>query len=191
MDFYAAIDRRAQRALNATALRFAAYLRPHISSPAPAAFEHRQAVEQLRLEQTLSSKLFGRIYTCHWRWASPADFGEQDWRIALRFQGWHQAHRKAAFVGAPDTVCDVFNTNDVVLQLCTALDIGGLVIDYRAAHRRCSISLRPNYGDYIWLLIPPLKYVRQPNMAEVESTALLIYELSRLCLRSASPPVPG
>ncbi|HBO7171445.1 TPA: hypothetical protein L4935_000301 [Pseudomonas aeruginosa] len=190
MDLYAAVDRRAQLALNVTAQRFSAYLRS-CSDEAPVGFENRLAAERLRLEQTLSSKLFGRIYTCWWRWTTPADFGERDMRIALRFKGWRRAHRRAVFVGAPGFACDIFNASDVVLQLCAALDIGGLAIDYRAAQRRCRLSLRPNYGDYIWLLIPPVKYVRQPNAAEVDSTALLIHELSRLCRRGAAPPMPG
>jgi len=190
MDFYTAIDRRAQQALNATVQRFSAYLKPRGDTRAPAEFENRLAAEQLCLEQTLSSKLFGRIYTCWWRWTTSADFGEQDMRIALRFQGWRRANRKATFVGAPDVVCVAFNRTDVIGQLCTALDIGALVIDYRAAQRRCSFALRPSYGDYIWLLIPPMKYVRQPSAAEVDGTVMLIHELSRLCRRNASP-VPG
>ncbi|AZD86862.1 hypothetical protein M5C90_24435 [Pseudomonas chlororaphis subsp. piscium] len=184
MDFFSAIDRHAQKALGDTATRFEAYIKHRSSGRHLEGYDHKLAAERLVLEQTLSSKLFGRIYTCNWRWQVPVDLGEQAMHLRLRYLGWRMASRKPAFVGhCPAPLLEVLNSSEVLLALCTAMDLGGITIDYRAPDKHYVVTLRPNYGDFVWLLIPPLRYVRQPSVAEVGSTVLLIHELSLVLKR--------
>ncbi|WP_025806340.1 hypothetical protein [Pseudomonas chlororaphis] len=186
MDFFSAIDRHAQKALGETATRFKAYIRHRSGGHHLEGYGHKLAAKNLILEQTLSSKLFGRIYTCNWRWQVPVDLGEQDMHLHLRYLGWRMASRKPAFVGrCPVTLLEVLNSNEVLRGLCAAMDLGGITIDYRVPDKHYEVTLRPNYGDFVWLLIPPMKYVRQPSVAEVGSTVLLIHELSLVLKRWA------
>lgn len=184
MDLYSVIDRHAQKALQATAACFGAYLRHrdgggHLCLEG---YEHKLAASNLVLAQQLSSKLFGRVYSCGWHWQVPVDLGERSMRIRLSYLGWRLENRRAAFVGdgCPQPILDALNAHDELLSLCVAMDLAGITIRYHPQSKRCDLSLQPNYGYFIWLLIPPVKYVRQPTPTEVDSTVLIIDELSRL-----------
>ncbi|WP_430447596.1 MAG: hypothetical protein ACQZ2J_11155 [Pseudomonas piscis] len=192
MNLYAAIDRHAQLALKGTAQRFSAYLQPRDSNR-PYCLEshgHKLAADDLSLQQQLASKLFGRIYSLSWQWHVPMELGRRSMHIRLNYRGWRQRNRQAAFVGkdCPLSLLAALNRSPVLLPLCLAMELGGLEIHYRAQERRCDVLLRPNYGDFVWLLMPPLKYIRQPSQAEVDSTMLLIHELSTLLRHHLEPP---
>lgn len=192
MNLYAAIDRRALQALQCTAGRFGAYLK-HRSSDQPNCLEshgHNLAADDLSLRQQLSSKLFGRIYSLSWSWNVPMSLGRNSMDIHLTYRGWRRQTRQALFVSknCPTQLLDLLNHSEVLRPLCLAMELGGLEIRYRAQERCCAVILRPNYGDFIWLLMPPLKYIRQPSEAEVDSTMLLIHELSILLRNSTKEP---
>ncbi|NBF01739.1 hypothetical protein GV819_05495 [Pseudomonas sp. Fl5BN2] len=195
MNLYAAIDRHAQQALQCTAGRFDAYLKQRCSEQ-PYCLEshgHKLAADNLSLRQQLASKLFGRIYSLSWNWSVPMDLGQCSMDIHLAYRGWRRKTRQALFVGknCPPRMLDMLNHSEVLRPLCLAMELGGLEIRYRAQERRCEAMLRPNYGDFIWLLMPPLKYIRQPSVAEVDSTMLLIHELSTLLRNSIEKPLRG
>lgn len=193
MNLYAAIDRHALQALQGTARCFDAYLKQR-QSPRPYCLEshgHKLAADDLSLQQQLASKLLGRVYSLHWIWSVPMDLGQSAMNIQLRYRGWRRDRRQALFVGkeCPEQLLKALNRNPVLLPLCLAMDVGGISIRYRTDERCCEVVLRPNYGDFIWLLLPPLKYMRQPSAAEVDSTMLLIHELSTLLRNSGAEPL--
>lgn len=182
MDLYSIIDRRAQQMLRDTVSRFDAYIGPDANEGERevAGLDHRLAADDLVLEHRLSSKLIGRIYTCRWRWKVAVDLGTTSTVIRLRYRGWKPSNRTAGFVGPAHSsaLCEQLNASAVLLPLCMAMELGELSIHYHATEHCCEVVLRPNYGDFVWMLIPPVKYGRQPTPAEVDSTVLLIHEIS-------------
>ncbi|MNH43230.1 hypothetical protein D3C79_1050810 [compost metagenome] len=66
------------------------------------------------------------------------------------------------------------------------MELGGLCIRYHAVAKTCEVELSPNYGDFVWMLIPPVKYGRQPTPAEVDSTVLLIQHISLIVQATSS-----
>ncbi|MED0669700.1 hypothetical protein P4S95_05615 [Aneurinibacillus aneurinilyticus] len=52
-------------------------------------------------------------------------------------------------------------------------------IKYVEEKQSWCVEMRPNYGDFIWILLPPVFYSRRPNKKEVESTIQLIAQLSK------------
>ncbi|HCF2456887.1 TPA: hypothetical protein NIA41_000442 [Pseudomonas aeruginosa] len=192
MDLYAVVARHALRSLQQTARCFSEYLRGESMGPLRIdGFEHRLAAQQLGLWQTVSSKLFGRVYSCQWRWLVAVDCGAQSMSFRLRFRGWRAANRMASFEGTPCAALELLNSSGTVLELCAAMDVAELEVRYVPDERCWRFHMRPSYGDYVWLLIPPVKYVRHPNAAEVDSTMLLIHELSLLCRRAVAGREPG
>lgn len=181
MDLYAVIDRRAQQTLCDTVTRFGQYMGHEAddTTRAVSGRDHRLAAQELVLEHRLSSKLIGRIYTSRWRWKVAVDLGDSAMTVRLRYQGWKPSSRTAKFVGPVHSLALLARLNAcaVVLPLCTAMELGGLSIHYRPADKACEVVLNPNYGDFIWMLIPPVKYARQPTPAEVDSTMLLIQHI--------------
>ena len=195
MDLYSIIDRRAQQMLRDTVSRFDPYM-AHDGGEgvrAVSGLDHRLAADDLVLEHRLSSKLIGRIYTCRWRWRVAVDLGAVSQVIRLRYRGWKPSSRTASFVGqrGNSALCDQLNASAVVLPLCTAMELGGLSIHYHAAEKTCEVVLSPNYGDFVWMLIPPVKYGRQPTPAEVDSTVLLIQQLSLILHASRCQALAG
>ncbi|MCW2271548.1 hypothetical protein D3C77_14950 [compost metagenome] len=184
MDLYSIIDRRAQQMLRDTVSRFAPYMAHDVadSERAVSVLDHRLGADDLVLEHRLSSKVIGRIYTCRWRWKVAVDLGATAMMIRLRYRGWKPSTRTASFVvdRGRQAVCDRLNASAVVLPLCMAMELGGLSIHYHPADKTCEVVLSPNYGDFVWMLIPPVKYGRQPTPAEVDSTVLLIQQISLL-----------
>ncbi|MDD2058564.1 hypothetical protein N5D52_21800 [Pseudomonas sp. GD03860] len=181
MDLYSIIDRRAQQMLRDTVSRFGQYMAQDVGDGlrAVSGLDHRLAADDLVLEHRLSSKVIGRIYTCRWRWKVAVDLGPTAMRIHLRYRGWKPSSRTASFVGDRNStaLCDPLNASAVVLPLCKAMELGGLSIHYHPTDKTCEVVLSPNYGDFVWMLIPPVKYGRQPTPAEVDSTVLLIHHI--------------
>ncbi|WP_442112107.1 hypothetical protein [Pseudomonas sp. NUPR-001] len=190
MDLYSVIDRRAQHMLQDTVSRFGEYMAPEAAGSARAVLgvDHRLAADGLVLEHRLSSKLIGRIYTCRWRWKVAVDLGGTPLTLRLNYRGWKPSTRTAKFVGPSDcsALLQQLNSHAVLLPLCVAMELGGLSIQYHPAEKCCEVVLTPNYGDFVWMLLPPVKYARQPTPAEVDSTVMLIQHLS-LLLHASTP----
>ncbi|QYX48735.1 hypothetical protein K3F43_04310 [Pseudomonas tussilaginis] len=190
MDLYSIIDRRAQQMLRDTVSRFDQYMGYDGAEGvrAVSALDHCLAANDLVLEHRLSSKVIGRIYTCRWRWKVAVDLGAASMVIRLRYRGWKPSSRTASFVGNPGSrgLRDQLSASAVVLPLCVAMELGGLCIRYHAVDKTCEVELSPNYGDFVWMLIPPVKYGRQPTPAEVDSTVLLIQHISLIVQATSS-----
>ncbi len=182
MDLYSVIDRRAEQTLRDTVSRFDQYMGHDVAIGARtvSGIDHRLAADDLVLEHRLSSKVIGRIYTCRWRWKVAADLGPTAMTIRLDYRGWKPSSRTAKFVGPAISASlrDPLNGSDVWLPLCAAMELGGLSIHYHPADKACEGVRTPNYGDFVGMLIPPVKYARQPTAAEVDSTVLLIQQIS-------------
>lgn len=184
MDLYSVVDKRAMAFLRNTADRFE-FFRWAVGSDGVLNFSEtglQSSVSDLTLAFRLSSKLVGRVYSFEWRWGVPADFGDEARKVTLKFDGWKRKTRKTRFDGGESSgdLASKLNDSEKIISLCSAMELIGLEINYRPDAKVCEVVCYPSYGDYIWLLIPPVRYASHPTNAEIDGTILLIEELSRL-----------
>ncbi|MGM9986258.1 MAG: hypothetical protein ACI35O_03415, partial [Bacillaceae bacterium] len=51
-------------------------------------------------------------------------------------------------------------------QIKSAIDFEKLELRYNEQKSAWEVTIWPNFGDYIWILIPPVRYYRKPLQAE-------------------------
>lgn len=183
MDLYSVVDRRAKSFLSDTAKKFTAFQWHELSGGVATVLNPGldARIFDLKLLQVVSSKLVGRIYSFKWQWCVSTDLGCEQKIAKLKFSGWKNSSRSARFEGAASSadLVSKLNESDTVLSLCLAMDVVALEVKYNADSKVCEVKCLPSYGDYIWLLIPPLRYASHPTPAEIEGTILLVEEVSK------------
>ncbi|WNF03460.1 hypothetical protein [Brevibacillus borstelensis] len=72
------------------------------------------------------------------------------------------------------------NQDKRIKELCNSIDYELLELRYSSREQRWKVEMRPNYGDFIWILLPPVKYARKPKPQEIQDTMSLIKRLAKL-----------
>lgn len=181
MGLYTVIDHRAFRALHTIATGFQPFAA--IQSMISNQVELNGAklgVEQLRASYKIINKWMGRVYIYTWSWSLHDDSPQEDIVIKCKYSGKMGGKRTVRFVSKQQTpLLDALNQDKQIMQLCHSVDYESIELRYSRPDQCWHIEMRPNYGDYIWILLPPVRYVRKPKQEEMEDTMQLIKKLAR------------
>jgi len=141
--------------------------------------------EQLNLYKLYTSykiinKWMGRIYIFGIRGVINCPTGCNDFTISLKYKG--KMRDKNPLFQSQDnaSLADRLNKDKELIEICKTIDFEKLVIKYLEKHKHWEIEMMPNFGDFIWMLIPPLRYMRRPNNVEIESINKLMRKMSNI-----------
>ncbi len=180
MGIYAAIDNRAWKMLNIVANEFQSFTPISSVSANRIVFDgSKLGVERLTASYNLINKWMGRVYIYTWTWSLPDDKPVQDMTIRLTYAGKLNGNRKEIrFVSKQATpLLDRLNSDKLIDELCNEVDYERVELRYSIAEKMWHVQMRPNYGDFIWILLPPVKYARRPKTSETTSTMNLMKQL--------------
>ncbi|RNB84533.1 hypothetical protein EDM56_20690 [Brevibacillus fluminis] len=175
MGLYTVIDQRAFRVLRSVATDFepfapidaASHNRIHLDG-------HKLGVDGLEASYRIINKWMGRVYVYTWKWSLPDDSVQSDIVIKCKYSG-KMGSRVAQFVSKQDSaLLQRLNRDKEILALCNAIDYEAIELRYSREERRWHVEMKPNYGDFIWILFPPVRYARKPKQQEMDDTMRLI-----------------
>ncbi|MFS0784337.1 hypothetical protein [Bacillus sp. 1P06AnD] len=127
------------------------------------------------------NKWMGRIYILQWHFSMKSSHQFEDQLITLSYSG----KKRGKVDGFPSfrskqnhSLCMELNKDKELLAICKLGDYEKLSLSYSKKENRWTVQLWPNYGEFIWILIPPIRYYRKPEAKEVEQTKQLFNKLA-------------
>ena len=129
-------------------------------------------LNELYTTYKIINKWMGRIYIFKIHGSFEHTYKE-DVKIQLQYKGKF-SKSAPSFTSNNETIASIFNNNKEIMRVCEGIDFEKLEIVYSARENKWSFEIWPNYGDFIWMLIPPMRYMRRPNVEEVKMTSEII-----------------
>ncbi|MED4730994.1 hypothetical protein P9597_23255 [Aneurinibacillus migulanus] len=183
MGVYSAIDNRAAKTLSAVAQEFEAGIPIRTCAEGKVMFGgEKLGVQHLTASYKVISKWMGRVYVYTWQFFLVDVSFPSNALITLKYSGKIGGRKSARFVSKSADVKHIIeklNQDKKIKEICERIDFETIHIKYIEEKQSWCVEMRPNYGDFIWILLPPVFYSRRPNKKEVESTIQLIGQLSK------------
>lgn len=182
MGFYSIVDHRADNSLFLVSSEFKTF----------SAIKERQynkvrlaynKVDELYTSHKIINKWMGRVYIFKINAVVQAQF-TQDMVIKLTYKREKGSNQPKFISRYSSDLLDQLNANKAILNICREIDFEKLELKFNAEERKWEIEIWPNYGDFIWMLIPPLRYMRKPNNEEVANTFKMISHLTDVLKKS-------
>lgn len=180
MGLYSLVDNRAWKALHLVADDFKPFASVTAKRQNLVELDGcRLGVKDISASYAVTNKWMGRIYVFRWQCRIPDKKPANNLKIALKYSGsWGK--RDARFVSkSASSLADCFNKDQKLMEICRTIDFERLEMQYSVEEQAWRLEVRPNYGDFIWMLIPPVRYMRRPKEAEIRQTAELIASIGR------------
>ncbi|WP_042348047.1 hypothetical protein [Bacillus massiliigorillae] len=188
MGIYSIVDSRAYNSLNMVVNEF------NQSIPKKS-FRNQQVeldgqklgLEKMKASYKTINKWMGRIYIFRWNFSIKDCKPTQDITISLKYSGDILSKRKSkpSFTSNQnDYLSAILNKDEDILSICQKNDFEKLTLSYSKKDNMWTIEVWPNYGDFIWILIPPIRYCRRPNQTEIEMTIQLFKKIGQYISRS-------
>lgn len=181
MGLYTVIDNRAWKALSIVANDFKS-IAP-ITSVSKNRIEGNGTnlgVEGLCASYEVNNRWMGRVYIFRWQCNIPDSKPTEDIKISLKYKGKIGENKKPYFSSKhPLPLIERLNQDSVIRKICQSIDFELFTLKYSKQDQVWSLEIRPNYGDFVWILLPPVRYMRRPSKAEVELTVKLIRQVSK------------
>lgn len=182
MGIYTVIDNRAWKVLRTVAGDFQSFAsidsveENHIRLNGT-----KLGVAQLSASYRIINKWMGRVYVYTWTWSLPDDSVQDDLFISCKYKSSKSALKEVQFVSKQSSpLLQTLNNDKVIKQLCNSIDYEAIEIRYSREKKEWQVEMRPNYGDFIWILMPPVKYARRPKQQEIQDTMRLIKRIAQL-----------
>ncbi|WNC14857.1 hypothetical protein [Brevibacillus brevis] len=181
MGIYSVIDNRAWKVLRTVAADFCSFaVIEHVSDNRIQLDGGKLGVDDLQASYRVINKWMGRVYVYTWTWSFSDPTPAADMEITCKYSGKTGA-KTVRFVSKQSApILEAFNGDRKVQRLCQTVDYESIRLNYSKEEGRWRVTMRPNYGDYIWILLPPVKYARRPNQQEIQDTMALIHRIRKL-----------
>lgn len=173
MGVYSIVDRRANRALNLIVEKFQSLMPIRSTAYNSIEFDGSQyGMESMKAYHNITNKWMGRVYVYTWEFTIPGISLAADAKIKLQYRGSLRGQQQAQFkqVSGAGNLVDLLNGDMELIQLCNTLDFEQITLKYNRISQKWTVRMMPNYGDFIWVLIPPMSYARIPSSEEARST---------------------
>ncbi|MFD0619806.1 hypothetical protein ACFQZR_20255 [Paenibacillus sp. GCM10027629] len=173
MGVYSIVDRRANRALNQIVEKFQAMIPIlHAEDNAIELDGSQYGMDSMKAYHNMINKWMGRVYIYTWEFSLPGISLASDARIKLHYRGSTRGQNQAQFllVSGDSVLADLLNGDPELIQLCNKMDVDQMELKYNRTSQRWTVRIAPNYGDFIWVLIPPMSYARKPTAEEASNT---------------------
>ncbi len=180
MGLYTVIDQRAFKVLRSVATDFEPFAPIGVASNNRIQLDgHKLGVESLEATYRIINKWMGRIYVYTWKWSLPDDSVMADVVIKCKYSG-KMGSRVAQFTSKQDSaLLQRLNQDHEILALCHSIDYEAIELRYSCKEQRWYVEMKPNYGDFIWILFPPVRYARRPKQQEMDDTMRLVKRLAQ------------
>lgn len=143
----------------------------------------RYGILKMYTSYKVINKWMGRVYHFRWNCVIHDQRPESNQSIQLVYGGAFGKKEPNFKSSTSRSLVNLLNTDKEVLDICRSIDFEKLEIIYSKKEGVWQIEFWPNYGDFIWILIPPIRYFRKPSLHEVEKTALLIQKINKMIKR--------
>lgn len=180
MGFYSLVDNRAWKALHLVADDFKSFASVTAKKHNFVEMDGcRMGVKDMSASYAVTNKWMGRIYVFRWQCRIPDAKSANNLKIVLKYSGSWGKRDARFFSKSSSSLVDSLNSDQKLMEICRTIDFERLEIQYSAAEKAWRLEVRPNYGDFIWMLIPPVRYMRRPKEPEIKQTVELIRSISR------------
>ncbi|MCR8644431.1 hypothetical protein NV379_17390 [Paenibacillus sp. N1-5-1-14] len=190
MGIYSLVDKRASRALDQIVQPFESIL-PIVSQEGRTVVldGSRYGFPHVKAYHKLVNKWMGRIYLYTWEYTLPGISHESDIGIKLQYRGSMRTGSKPSFslITGDTTLDQMLNQDEALLKLCSQMDFQRMEIQYKKSTNEWNVQIAPNYGDFMWVLIPPVSYSRKPNADEVNNTIQTLRIIAEYIQTMGSP----
>ncbi|MED1795358.1 hypothetical protein [Brevibacillus nitrificans] len=182
MGIYSVIDHRAWKVLQNVAADFSSFAAIEgISNNRIKLDGGKLGIVDLQASYRIINKWMGRVYVYTWSWALPDPSLPDDMKITCRYTGTWKSPKTVQFVSKqPSPLLEALNRDEKIQKLCQTVDYEAIELSYSKREGRWQVEMRPNYGDFIWILLPPVRYARRPKQQEITDTMTLINRLTKL-----------
>ncbi|GGA28247.1 hypothetical protein [Psychrobacillus lasiicapitis] len=181
MGIYSLVDNRADHSLNIVTSDFQKYCQIENREYNNIELNGRNiGLYKLHTSYKIINKWMGRIYIFGIHGVIDSTINSRDFTISLKYRGkfkekkpFFQSKENASFAKK-------FNQDTELIEICKEVDFEKLVIQYVEKRKQWTIEIWPNFGDFIWMLIPPLRYMRRPSNVEIENVNRLMKTLATI-----------
>jgi len=182
MGFYSIVDNRAWNSLMIVTEEFKRYstIKKRENNRIDLdAKEH--GILSIYTSYKVMNKWMGRVYHFKWNCVIEDRKPDSDHSIQLRYGGNLFGKREPQFHSKTNVALSkLLNQDKELMEICTTIDFEKLELKYSKKDNTWDIEFWPNYGDFIWILIPPVRYFRKPNSEEITKTIRFIQKMSSL-----------
>lgn len=182
MSLYTVIDQRAFKVLRSVASDFQPFAPiDTIGANRIQMDGQKLGVDGLEASYRIINKWMGRVYVYTWKWSLSDDSAMPEHVIKCKYSGkMGGGKRMVQFTAKHDSaLLRRLNQDQEILALCNAIDYESLELRYSPEQKCWHVEMKPNYGDFIWILFPPVRYARKPGQQEMEATMQLIKRLAK------------
>jgi len=139
----------------------------------------KTGLNELYTTYKIINKWMGRVYIFKIYGTINHPYTEDIW-VSLKYKGNFKSSTPVFFSRKSNPLLEILNMDKEIINICKAIDLEKLEIKFDCQNNKWSIEIWPNFGDYIWMLIPPLRYMRRPSQIEVQQTYELMKRLSKM-----------
>lgn len=135
-------------------------------------------LHRLYTSYKIINKWMGRIYVFRIYGEINCPIKDNNFLVSLKYKG-KIGDKKPVFQSQDNRLlAECLNMDKELMEICKKVDFEKLEMKYTKEYGRWEIEIWPNFGDFIWMLIPPLRYMRRPNSEEIENINKLLTKLS-------------
>ncbi|MED1469913.1 hypothetical protein [Bacillus salipaludis] len=126
------------------------------------------------------NKWMGRVYHFKWNCIIEDQKPNQEYSIKLKYGGLISGKEPQFYGKNCDSLIKLLNREQELRDICRTIDFEKLELTYSTKEKAWRLEFWPNYGDFIWILIPPVRYFRKPNADEIEKTMRLVKKINNV-----------
>lgn len=134
-------------------------------------------LNELYTSYKIINKWMGRVYIFKIHGTINHPYSK-DISVSLKYKG-KLGNTTPVFVSRENSaLLESLNNDQELINICKDIDFEKLDITYDSSSEKWNIEIWPNFGDFIWMLIPPLRYMRRPKAIEIDNTYKVIERFS-------------
>lgn len=177
MGIYSIIDNRAWNSLKLVTDQFNTYTtvtRTDINRIELDA--EKIGIKSMYSSYKVMNKWMGRVYIFKWHCFIEDSTPPHNQSMKLQYRGKLFGEKIPEFTSNNELAIKL-NKDPEIMKICKAIDFEKLELSYSKRDKGWNIEIWPNYGDFIWMLIPPVRYFRKPNDVEIQQTIQLVQRI--------------
>lgn len=141
----------------------------------------KYGIQTMYTSYKVINKWMGRVYHFKWNCVIEDRKPANNHSILLKYGGNLFGKREPHFHSKTiPKLIELLNRDKELMDICTTIDFEKLELKYSKEENAWNIEFWPNYGDFIWILVPPVRYFRKPNSQEITKTIQLIQKIGSL-----------
>lgn len=178
MGIYSIVDSRADRSLYTISSELGKYFKitAHTYNKVELCNE-KLGFQNLYTSHKIINKWMGRIYIFKIQGSMQGVY-PQNATISLKYSGKIGRLTPTFHSRQAADIAHKFNQDKEMMAICQSIDFEKLEIRYDEKARAWQMEIWPNFGDYIWMLIPPVRYARKPQPQEVDQLYKMIKKMA-------------